>query len=62
MIFGAGMSSLAYIDNKHIKNIRIRYILILAKAPTDGLDDTIWTAEYILFYWATKEILFEFVL
>ena len=61
MTFGAGMSSLAYIDNKHIKNI-IRYILILAKGPTDGLDDTIWTAEYILFYWATKEILFEFVL
>ena len=50
VIFGAGMSSLAYIDNKYIKNIRIRYILILAKAPTDGLDDTIWTAEYILFY------------
>ena len=39
MIFGTEMSSSVYIYNKR------KYILILGKDPTDGLDDTALTAE-----------------
>ena len=39
MKFGADMSSSVHIDNKK------KYILILGKGPTNGLDDIILTAE-----------------
>ena len=39
MIFGTEMSSSVHIYNKR------KYILILGKDPTDGLDDTALTAE-----------------
>ena len=39
MIFGTEMSSSVHIYNKR------KYILILGKDPTDGLDDTTLTAE-----------------
>ena len=39
IIFGAGMSSSVYVDNKG------KDILIFGEGPTKGLDDTILTAE-----------------
>ena len=39
VIFGADMSSSVHADNKG------KDILILAEKPTQGLDDTIFTAE-----------------
>ena len=39
ILFGTDMSSSMHVDNKK------KYILILGKEPTDGLNDTMLTAE-----------------
>ena len=44
IIFRTDMSSSVHIDNKK------KYIFILIKRPTDGLDDTMLTAEKDQFY------------
>ena len=58
-VLGVDMSSSVHIDNKR------KYILILSKRPTQGLNSTTLTAEAtysINFFQITKKILFKFSL
>ena len=52
IIFGADMNSSVHIDNKN------KYIVIIGKGPTQGLDGTTLTAEanMLLFYTIRKKI------